>query len=76
MPQNFYLGDNLNYYNIVADVENIEFFEKEINNFFGKEIKFPQIQKSEHKFKIELKKDQKIKIKKIYEKDFDLLKIL
>ena len=76
LPQSFFLGDNLNYFNIVEDVRNIDLFEKKINNFFGKKIKFPKIQKGGSEFKIKLSITQKNKVKKIYEKDFELLKLL
>ena len=41
LPQSFFLGDNLDYFNIIGKVENINLFEKKVNNFFGKKIKFP-----------------------------------
>ena len=76
LPQSFYLGNDLDYYNIVANVENINLFEKEVNSFFGKEIKFPQIQKGGGEFSIKLNITQIEKLKKIYKVDFELLKLL
>ena len=76
LPQSFFLGNNLDYFNIVADVENINLFEKKINNFFGKNIKFPQIQKGGNEFNVKLNITQIKKVKKIYEKDIELLKML
>ena len=76
LPQSFFLGNNLDYFNIVADVENINLFEKKVNNFFGKEIKFPKIQKGGSKFNVNLNMTQLEKVKKIYEIDFELLKLL
>ena len=76
LPQSFFLGDNLDYYNIVADVENIKLFENKINNFFGKKIKFPRIQIGGNEFSVKLNIAQMDKVKKIYEQDFELLKIL
>ena len=76
LPQSFFLGNNLDYFNIVADVENINLFEKKINNFFGKDIKFPQIQKGGNEFNVKLNITQIKKVKKIYEKDIELLKML
>ena len=70
LPQSFFLGNNLDYFNIVADVENINLFEKKINNFFNKQIKFPKIQQGGKEFKIKLNLDQIIKIKNIYAEDF------
>ena len=66
----------MDYFNIIGKVENINLFEKKINNFFGKKIKFPQIQKGGNEFSINLNITQKEKVKKIYEKDFELLKFL
>ena len=76
LPQSFFLGYDLDYFNIVADVENIKLFEKKVNNFFDKEIKFPQIQKGGSKFNVNLNITQLEKVKKIYEEDFELLKLL
>ena len=76
LPQSFFLGNNLDYFNIVADVENINLFEKKINNFFGKNIKFPQIQKGGNEFNVKLNITHIKKVKKIYEKDIELLKML
>jgi len=76
LPQNYFLGNNLDYFNIVADVENINLFEKKINDFFGKEIKFPQIQKGGKEFNVKLNITQIEKLKKIYKNDFELLKLI
>ena len=76
LPQSFFLGNNLDYFNIIGEVENINLFEKKINNFFGKKIKFPKIQKGGKEFNTKLNITQKEKVKKIYAQDFELLKIL
>ena len=34
LPQSFFLGNNLDYFNIIGEVENLSLFEKKINNFF------------------------------------------
>mgnify|MGYP001208519889 FL=1 len=73
LPQNYWLGDNLNFFNIIGDVSNIENFTKEINNFFDKKISFPKIQTSGKEFIISLNIDQIKKIKKIYSNDYDLI---
>ena len=75
LPQSFFLGHNLDYFDIVADVENINLFEKKINNFFGKQIKFPKIQKGGNEFNMKLNAIQIKKVKKVYEPDFELLKL-
>ena len=76
LPQSFFLGNNLDYFNIIGEVENINLFEKKVNSFFGKKIKFPQIQKGGKEFSIKLNTAQKEKVKKIYTQDFELLKLL
>ena len=76
LTQSFFLGNNLDYFHIVADVENINIFETKINDFFGKKIKFPQIQIGGNEFSVKLNIAQIDKVKKIYEQDFELLKIL
>ena len=76
LPQSFFLGNYLNYFDIVADVENISLFEKKINEFFGKKIKFPKIQKGGKEYIINLDNTQKEKLKKIYKDDFELLNLL
>ena len=73
LPQNYWLGDNLNFFNIIGDVSNIENFTKEINNFFDKKISFPKIQTGGKEFIISLNIDQIKKIKKIYSNDYDLI---
>lgn len=76
LPQTYFLGNDLQYYTIVANIENIYEFEKRINHFFEKKIKFPKIQISKNKFDLKLNISQLDKIKKIYDQDFDLLKTL
>ena len=73
LPQTFFLGDDLKYYTIVANTENIYEFEKKVNYFFEKEIKFPKIQTGGNKFDLKLNKSQLDKAKKIYNQDFNLL---
>ena len=43
-------------------------------NFFGKKIKFPKVQTKGKEFDIRLNDHQLERIKKIYDKDFNLLK--
>ena len=76
LPQSFFLGNYLNYFDIVADVENISLFEKKINDVFGKKIKFPKIQKGGKEYIVNLNNTQKEKLKKIYKDDFELLNLL
>ena len=76
LTQSFFLGNNLDYFHIVADVENINIFETKINDFFDKKIKFPQIQKGGSEISLKLNITQIKKVKKIYEEDFELLKLI
>ena len=70
------LGSDLKYFTIVGNTENIFEFEKKVNSFFDKKIKFPQIQIGGNKFNLNLDKSQLDKIKKIYTRDFNLLETL
>ena len=73
LPQNYFLGKNLNYFDIVGNTSRIEDFEKKINNFFGKNLTFPKIQTGGKDFKTEINDTQIAKIKKIYSDDYDLI---
>ena len=73
MPQSFWLGNNINYFTIVANVSNIKIFETKVNNFFENKILFPHIQTGKSELKVSLNKEQLKKIKKIYSADYDLI---
>ena len=73
LPQTWFLGYDLNYYNFYCDLKNIHIFEKNINIFFGKEIKFPKVQTGGDSSTIELTSNQIKRIKKIYHKDYIFL---
>ena len=73
LPQSFWLGNNINYFTIVANVSNIKTFETKINNFFENKVLFPHIQTGKSDLKISLNKEQLKKIKKIYSADYDLI---
>ena len=73
LPQTYFLGNDLKYYTIVANTENIYEFEKKVNSFFEKRIKFPKVQTGGSKFNLELNKSQLNKIENIYIQDFNLL---
>ena len=74
LPQTYWLGNDLNYFTIKANIKNLESFIRSINNFFMKEIEFPKLQTGGKEFLIDLKHDHKEKIKKIYSSDYDLVK--
>ena len=73
LPQNYFLGDDLNYYNCVGNVENILKFRDFINNFFERKLDFPKIQKGGRETNLKLTNNQESRIRKIYESDYKLL---
>ena len=73
LPQNYFLGNNLNYFSFYADVKNKKIFVEKVNDFFEKTIEFPRLQIGGSKNNIELKKNQINRLKKIYEDDYKLL---
>ena len=72
LPQCFSLGNNLEYYSFYADIKNINYFEKKVNDFFSNNINFPKIQTGGSKIKVALSKIQILSIEKIYAEDFEL----
>ena len=73
LPQNYFLGNSLNYFSFYSDVENNKIFVEKVNDFFEKKIKFPRLQVGGSKNNIELKKYQINRLKKIYENHYRLL---
>ncbi len=73
LPQTFFLGRDIDYYNHVGFVDNLIPFEEYINDFFGKKINFPKIQKGGNDIELKLSLEQKNKVKKIYELDYKFL---
>jgi len=71
-PQTYFLGNDLNYFTIVANISSINLFVDKVNNFFGQKHTFPQIQIGGNDYKIELNKTHIQKIKKIYASDYEL----
>lgn len=75
-PQTDFLGHDLNYYNLACDISETKKFESFVNEFFkNRNVSFPHLQKKGLKSDIELTPDRVKKIRKIYESDFQLLKI-
>ena len=73
LPQSYFLGNDLRYFDIVGTLSNIKSFEDRINSFFGQKRKFPKLQTGGKEFELSLNIDQENKIKKIYSDDFELL---
>ena len=73
LHQNYWLGNNLKYFSIVANTSNIYPFVNGINNFFQKKLIFPKIQTGGKELQISLNSSQINKLKKIYSDDYDLI---
>ena len=73
LPQSFFLGNDLNYYDFYSDIEHITTFKNKVNRFFNNKIPFPKIQTGGNFDKSELSSYQAERIKKIYQKDYLLL---
>ena len=73
LPQTYFLGNDLKYFTIVANTKNISGFERKVNYFFDKKVKFPKMQTGGGEFNLKLNISQLDKLKKIYIEDFNLL---
>jgi hypothetical protein len=73
LPQNYFLGMNLKYYDFYSDIKNIEKFKKHVNIFFERNLEFPKIQTGGKDFIINLSKSQIDKIKFIYKDDYVMI---
>ena len=73
LPQNLFLGDDPNYFDLLVSSNEIDKLEEYLNNFFKKEIKFPRVQDGGNQFSISLNNEQKYLIKKIYKSDFEFI---
>ena len=74
IPQSYFLGDDLSYYNTVGLVSKINMFADKINIFFENKVPFPRIQTGGKNFKVDLSNKQIEKIKQIYLNDYNLVK--
>ena len=72
LPQVYFLGNDLNYYSFYSDMNNIKYFENNVNKFFGKNFMFSKLQTGGNKIDISLTVKQIDLIKKIYSKDYKL----
>ena len=73
LPQTYWLGNNLKFFTIVANVKNLKSFVDGVNNFFQNKIEFPKIQTGGNKVRIKLYQNQIKKLKKIYLSDYELI---
>lgn len=74
LPQTYFLGHDLGYYDLACDIKELNKFESFVNNFFNKNAPFPHIQKKAGEVALTLNKQQINLIHKIYESDIELLK--
>lgn len=72
LPQNYFLGDDLNYYSFYADIVNTRLFKDKVNEFFGKQIEFPKVQVGGKGLDVKLSNTQLNRVRKIYAKDFKI----
>ena len=73
LPQTYWLGNNLKFFTIVANVKNLKSFVDGVNNFFQNKIEFPKIQIGGNEERIKLNQNQIKKLKKIYLSDYELI---
>ena len=73
LPQSYWLGSDLKYFTIVANISNMETFINGVNDFFQNSVEFPRIQTGGNDKNISLTDGQKNKLKKIYSSDYDLI---
>ena len=69
LPQTYFLGKNLSYFNVICCTKTLYIFEKAVNSFFGREISFPRVKSFSSNLTLNLSKIQIKKLNKIYEND-------
>jgi len=75
LPQNYFLGKDINYFSIISNTNNIKIFEEKVNDFFGKRVSFPHLQTGGSDIDINVSALQIKRIEKIYQEDFELFKL-
>lgn len=73
LPQVFFLGNDISYYDFYCDIYEIHKFESFLNNFFNKKIAFPKVQTGTSMEEVNLNKDQIIKLIDIYKEDYEFI---
>ena len=73
LPQSFFLGKDLSYFDIVGSLSNIKSFEKKINDFFGQKKIFPKLQTGGKEQHLSLSPENKKRVIKIYSDDYHLV---
>ncbi len=72
LPQHYFIGKNLDYFDICCCTNTLEIFEKAINSFFKREIKFPKVKSNSSHMTLDLTNKQIKRLEKIYLDDFIL----
>tara|TARA_Y100000022_G_C13217811_1_gene360784 strand:- start:74 stop:724 length:651 start_codon:yes stop_codon:yes gene_type:complete len=67
LPQTYFLGKNINYFNLICCMDSLKIFEDAVNQFFKNKIIFPWIETKSSKLK--LSKKQRFDLKEIYADD-------
>ena len=73
LPQSFFLGNDLSYFDIVGSLSNIKSFEDKVNDFFGQKKIFPKLQTGGKEQQLSLSPENKKRIIKIYSDDYQLV---
>ena len=73
LPQSFFLGNDLSYFDIVGSLLNIQSFESKVNDFFGQKKIFPRLQTGGREQQLSLSLENKKRIIKIYSNDYHLV---
>lgn len=73
LPQSYFLGNDLRYFDIVGSLSKIKSFEESINSFFGQKRSFPRLQTGGKEQQLNLSLEDKNKVKKIYNDDYNLV---
>lgn len=69
LPQTYFIGNNLDYFNVICCTKTLYIFEKAVNSFFTNEISFPRVKSHSSDLTLNLSKKQIKKLDKIYESD-------
>lgn len=73
LPQVYFLGKNKNYYDFICEIKEIKSFENYVNNFFGKKLKIPHIQKGGTRDLVKIKSTEIDRVKEVYRDDYECL---
>ena len=71
LPQTFFLGKDLNYFNIICCMNTLDIFEKKINAFFQNKIEFPWVETQSSNY--DLTKKQLSELENIYIDDIKFI---